>query len=214
MDKRFDLYLSELTEWNKKFNLTAIVDPAEVRVKHFADSLALLQIRSLSTESIVDIGAGAGFPGLPLKLVCPNIKLTLVEATGKKCDFLKHLVKVFGLTNVTIINARAEDFAKEKREQFDLAVARAVAELRVLSEYALPLVKIGGEFIAYKEEAVEAEVAAAAHALQELGGGVPEIKKVPLPDSDIIRSLVVVAKVAPTKLKYPRRAGLAVKRPL
>jgi len=214
LDKRFNLYLTELLKWNEKFNLTAITDPVEIELKHFADSLALLDIFKLTTESVIDLGTGAGFPGLPLKLVCPKIKLTLVEATGKKCQFLKQLVDLCKLTEVEIINGRAEEVVKERREQFDLAVARAVAEMRVLAEYALPFVKVGGTFVAYKEAAVEAEVAAAANAIKELGGRNVEIKKVALPNSTLLRSLVVVAKTTPTPLKYPRRVGLAAKRPL
>lgn len=214
MAKLFDLYLRELVGWNQKFNLTAITDPGEIRLKHFADSLALLQIKRLTTETVIDIGAGAGFPGLPLKLACPGLKLTLVEATGKKCEFLKHLVALFSLKDVSVIHARAEDLAKEKRESFDLAVSRAVADLRVLSEYCLPFVKVGGSFIAYKENEIETEVAAAKSAFQTLGGELTAINKVKLPGSDLIRSLVTIAKVSPTPLKYPRRAGLAQKRPL
>jgi len=213
-DKLFEIYSQELQKWNNKFNLTAITDPAEIKLKHFQDSLALLSVLPLTNESIVDVGAGAGFPGIPLKIACPNIKLTLIEATGKKCEFLNHLISALGLKDVIVINARAEEAIKEKRETYDLAVSRAVAELRVLCEYCLPFVKVGGLFVAYKEEKVEAEVSAAKKALAELGGQLKEIKKVNLPDSAIVRSLVVIAKVAPTPLKYPRRAGMAKKRPL
>ncbi|MBU0672221.1 MAG: 16S rRNA (guanine(527)-N(7))-methyltransferase RsmG, partial [Candidatus Margulisbacteria bacterium] len=178
------------------------------------DSLSLLQVLKLTTQSIIDIGSGAGFPGLPLKLACPQIKLTLLEATRKKVEFLKHLVLIFSLQDVEIIAGRAEEVVKEKRESFDLAIARAVAQLNVLSEYCLPFVKLGGLFVAYKEAAVESEVDKALKGIALLGGKLREIKKVRLPDSEIIRSLVVIEKISPTPAKFPRRAGLAKKRPL
>jgi len=204
----FDTYLKELLEWNKKFNLTSITDPEEIRTKHFEDSLSLLNTVHLTTQSLVDVGAGAGFPGIPLKLACPDIKLTLLEATKKKVEFLKHIVSVLSLENVEVVWGRAEEIAKEKRECFDLAVSRAVAKLNVLSEYCLPLVRAGGIFVAYKEEEVEAEVEEAKNAIATLGGQIREIKKFPL------RSLVIIDKVRETPSKYPRRAGMAKKRPL
>jgi len=208
LDKRFDIYLTELVEWNKKFNLTAITDPAAIRQKHFADSLLLLQARQLTSESVVDVGAGAGFPGLPLKLACPDIKLTLLEATKKKVEFLNHLIKVLGLTDTEAVWGRAEEFALQHREEFDLAVARAVADLRVLAELCLPLVKVGGRLVAYKEERVDAEVESAGPALELLGGQWRESIKFPA------RSLVIIDKVHPTPPAFPRRAGMAKKRPL
>ena len=210
----FEIYLRELLEWNKKFNLTSITDPEEIRLKHFEDSLLLLQAVPLTDQTVIDVGAGAGFPGIPLKIACPEIKLTLLEGTRKKTEFLKHIVSVLSLQEVEIAAARAEDFAKEKREYFDLAVSRAVAKLNVLCEYCLPLVKIGGIFVAYKEEKAEEEVKAAQTAIQTLGGKLKEIKKVCLPNSDIIRSLVIIDKISPTPPKFPRRAGMAKKRPL
>ena len=204
----FDLYLKELIEWNKKFNLTSITDPDAIRLKHFADSLLLLQVLELTGQSVVDVGAGAGFPGLPLKLVRPKIKLTLIEATRKKVDFLNHLVQTLGLTEATAVWGRAEDYAAAHRESFDLALARAVAELNVLAEYCLPLVRVGGVFVAYKQVEVEAEVLAAGAALKRLGGRLREIRKFPQ------RSLVVIDKVGPTPAGYPRPTGIAKKKPL
>lgn len=204
----FDLYLKELLEWNKKFNLTSITDPEEIRIKHFEDSLAILQVLQLSNQSVIDVGTGAGFPGIPLKIACPEISLTLLEATKKKVEFLKHIVSILKLKNVEIIWGRAEDIAKQKRESFDLAVSRAVARLNVLCEYCLPLVKIGGLFVAYKEEKVEEEVEEAKNAIAVLGGNLREIKKFPL------RSLVIIDKIKPSPVKYPRRAGMAKKKPL
>lgn len=208
MDKLFNLYLQELLEWNKKFNLTAITDPEEVRRKHFEDSLTLLQTIQLTDQSLIDIGAGAGFPGIPLKITCPGIKLTLLEATRKKADFLKHIISVLNLKAAEVIWGRAEEIAKEKRETFDIAVSRAVAKLNTLCEYCLPFVKVGGIFIAYKEENVEAEVEEAKTAISTLGGSLREIKKFSL------RSLVIIDKVKPTPPQFPRRAGMAKKRPL
>jgi 16S rRNA (guanine527-N7)-methyltransferase len=208
LDKLFNLYLQELLEWNKKFNLTAITDPEEVRRKHFEDSLTLLQTIQLTDQSLIDIGAGAGFPGIPLKITCPGIKLTLLEATRKKADFLKHIISVLNLKAAEVIWGRAEEIAKEKRETFDIAVSRAVAKLNTLCEYCLPFVKVGGIFIAYKEENVEAEVEEAKTAISTLGGSLREIKKFSL------RSLVIIDKVKPTPPQFPRRAGMAKKRPL
>jgi 16S rRNA (guanine527-N7)-methyltransferase len=186
----FEKYIIELLAWNQKFNLTAITNPEEIKLKHFADSLSLLEAVNLTTESVIDVGAGAGFPGIPLKIARPNIKLTLLEATRKKTEFLKHLVGVLGLKDVEIVWGRAEEY----KGQFDVAVARAVAKLDKLCGYCLPLVKPGGLFVAYKGEKVEAEVDTALPVIKKLGGRVKEIKKVTLPGSEIIRSLVLVEK--------------------
>lgn len=216
-DKRFrvfDLYLKELLTWNKKFNLTAITDPEEIRIKHFEDSLTILQTIQLTNQSIIDVGAGAGFPGIPLKISCPEIKLTLLEATKKKVEFLKHIVSTLNLQDVEIIWGRAEEVAINRREIFDLALSRAVAKLNVLCEYCLPFAKIGGIFVAYKEEKIETEIEEAKTAIKTLGGKLKEIKKVKLPNSDIVRSLIIIEKLSPTPPQYPRRAGMAKKRPL
>lgn len=186
----FEKYIAELIAWNQKFNLTAITDPKEIRRKHFEDSLLLLQVLPLKSESVIDIGSGAGFPGLPLKIVCPGIKLTLLEATRKKTEFLKHLVELLELKDVEIIWGRAEEQA---RPIYDLAVARAVAKMDVLAGYCLPFVKRGGFFIAYKQDQVEAEVKAAEKTIKKLGGKLKEIKKVPL--GEMVRSLVMIEKI-------------------
>jgi len=208
LDKRSELYLAELIEWNKKFNLTSITDPEEIRKKHFEDSLLLLQAIQLTNESVADVGAGAGFPGIPLKIACPGIKLTLIDSVKKKVEFMQHMIKTLDLKDAEAVWSRAEDFAAKNRERFDLAVSRAVAKLNVLCEYCLPLIKVGGFFISYKEEKVEAEVEAAGKAIETLGGKLKEIKKFPL------RSLVIIEKAKLTPLKYPRRAGMAKKKPL
>ena len=210
----FDLYIKELLEWNQQFNLTTITDPKEIKIKHFEDSLAILQAVQLTNQSMIDVGTGAGFPGIPLKIKCPDIKLTLLEATKKKIEFLRYIVSKLKLESVKIICGRAEDIAKEQRGLFDIAVSRAVAKLNILCEYCLPFVKVGGLFVAYKEYQIEEEVNKAINAIQILGGKLLEIKKVRLPNSEIIRSLVIIEKVCPTPHKYPRRAGMAKKKPL
>ncbi|MFH1542848.1 MAG: 16S rRNA (guanine(527)-N(7))-methyltransferase RsmG [bacterium] len=194
MDKSFNLYLQELLEWNKKFNLTAITDPEDIKLKHFTDSLTLEQVVPLDNQTIVDVGTGGGFPGLPLKIKYPNLKLTLIEATRKKTEFLKHIIEVYKLEGVEVIWGRAEEVAKEKRNHYDLAVARAVAKLDKLTQYCLPLVKPGGLFVAYKGQEVEAEVKAAEQTIRQFNGTVNKIVKIKLTGSDISRSLVIIKK--------------------
>jgi 16S rRNA (guanine527-N7)-methyltransferase len=208
----FDSYIKELLEWNKKFNLTAITDPEEIRVKHFEDSLSLEKAIRLTDQNIIDIGAGAGFPGVPLKIKYPNLKLTLVEATKKKVEFLEHLVKVLDLKDVEVIWGRAEEVAKDKREQYNIAVSRAVAELNTLAEWCLPFVKVGGLFVAYKTSNTESEIANAEKAIEILGGKIKEIKRLEI--GIIKRSLIIIEKISPTPPKYPRHPGMAKKRPL
>ena len=162
----------------------------------------------LTEESVVDVGAGAGFPGLPLKLACPGISLTLIDSVKKKVEFINHIINCLELKGTKAVWTRAEDFAREKRESFDLAVTRAVAELNVISEYCLPLVRVGGRFVAWKETAVEDEVDRASNAIQLLGGRLDAVRKFPG------RALVIIEKTAPTPARFPRRAGMAKKRPL
>ena len=213
--RALEKYENELIAWNERFNLTAIDTPEKIRTKHFLDSFTcLLVMRDSSIENVIDVGSGAGFPGIPLKIACPAIKLTLIEATRKKVEFLKHIVEILNLQAVELIWGRAEEIAKEKRDFFDLAVSRAVAEMRVLCEYGLPLVSVGGMFVAYKEEKVEDEVKAAENAIQRLGGKLEAIHKLKLPNTEIVRSLVLIDKISPTPPAFPRRPGLAKKRPL
>lgn len=194
-EESFNIYLHELIEWNKKFNLTSITDPAEIHTRHFEDSLSILEAVDLTNQKVVDIGPGAGFPGLPLKIVRPKIKLTLVEATRKKVEFLKHIVSVLGLTDVEIVWGRAEDIQKEKRYagQFDVALARAVAKLPVLIGYCLPFLKVGGLFVAQKQAEVESEIADAKPALKRFGGKIIEVKMISVGGVD--RDLVVIKKL-------------------
>ena len=196
-EKLFDLYLKELLEWNKKFNLTAISDPQEIKIKHFEDSLTISQAIKLTNQSVIDIGSGAGFPGIPLKIVYPDIKLTLIEATRKKVEFLKHLVSILDLKNVEIIWGRAEELNQQAKykEKFDVAVARAVAKLDKLIAYCLPFVKPGGIFIAMKGPRLDDELATAQKVLKKNSGVAEQIKEVSLSNNDS-RRLVIVRKSA------------------
>lgn len=213
----FQLYEQELLDWNSRFNLTAIRDVEGVRTKHFLDSLScLLVMRDKPVHRLVDIGTGAGFPGIPLKIILPNFQLTLVESVGKKADFCRHVVEVLKLDNVQIVVARAEECGQSPshREQYDWAVARAVANLTILAEFLLPLVKIGGSMLAQKGESGPAEAQAAEHAIHLLGGHLRQIKKINLPGVVEDRYLVTIDKVAATPPKYPRRVGVPAKKPL
>ena len=215
----FESYYHELLAWNNKFNLTAITEYEEVEARHFLDSLsvALALPQPLPPGlMLLDVGAGAGFPGLPLKIAYSSFNLTLLEATGKKAAFLKHAVSLLGLDGVNIMAERAEDAAhhEEMREKYDAVVSRAVAELPSLMELTLPFCRVGGRVIAQKKGRVQEEIDASTGAMQLLGGRLSEVKEVMVPGLDDRRFLVVIEKIAPTPLKYPRRAGMPVKRPL
>lgn len=213
----FQVYYEELIAWNEKVNLTRITDYEEVQIKHFLDSLTcLLVLPDLPSATIIDVGTGAGFPGLPLKILRPKMRLTLLESTGKKTDFLRHLVHRLGLEGVEVVWGRAEEVGRdpEHRQRYDVVLARALAELPVLVEYALPFCRVGGVFVAQKGAEVEREVERAGRALEILGGELREIKAVRLPTLDEPRHLVVIEKIALTPQKYPRRPGVPSKRPL
>ena len=210
-------YETELIEWNQKFNLTAIRDVESIRTKHFLDSFSCeLAWKGSTPNHLIDVGTGAGFPGIPLKLIHPHMKLTLVESVRKKAVFCQHIVDVLGLDGVNIIHARAEDLGQDvkHREKYDWAVARAVSNLNVLSEYLLPLIEIGGSMLAQKGENAPAEAQSAQGAMKLLGGKLRQLIPVNLPDVADERYLVVVEKVAATPSKYPRKAGVAAKTPL
>jgi 16S rRNA (guanine527-N7)-methyltransferase len=210
-------YEKELMEWNQKFNLTAIRDSESIRTKHFLDSFScVLAWRANPPHSLIDVGTGAGFPGLPLKILYPNLKLTLVESVGKKAMFCQHIVRVLGLDHVDVVKARAEDLGQDSshREKYDWALARSVANMNILSEYLLPLVKIGGAMLAQKGESGPAEAQSAEKAMKLLGGNLRELMKVNLPGVAEDRYLVLVDKVAATPPKYPRKAGMPGKQPL
>ncbi len=207
----------ELMEWNQKFNLTAIRDVESIRTKHFLDSFSCVQAwKATPPRRLIDVGTGAGFPGIPLKIIYPSMQLTLVESVGKKTKFCQHIVEVLGLENVKVIQSRAEDIGQktEHRETYDWAVARAVANLNVLSEYLLPLVKVGGTVLAQKGESGPIEAQFAEKAMKLLGGKLKQLIPINLPGVADDRYLVLVDKVAATPPKYPRSAGLAAKTPL
>ena len=212
----FRLYREELLAWNERFNLTAITDPFLIESKHFLDSMTCIQAMNPSHETVVDVGTGAGFPGLPLKIICPQMKLTLVEATEKKVRFCRHMADVLGMENVDVIHARAEELGQQAlfRGQFQISLARAVAPLPVLLEYLLPLLPVGGRVVAQKGETAPAETHAAENALRILGGRISRLVQVDLPRVPERRYLVVVDKVSETPQKYPRRSGMPAKRPL
>ncbi|MCK6577830.1 MAG: 16S rRNA (guanine(527)-N(7))-methyltransferase RsmG [Anaerolineae bacterium] len=212
----FDVYARELAAWNAHTNLTAIIDPEGVRVRHFLDSLTLARVIPLRPGlRLIDVGAGAGFPGLPLKLLFPQIELTLLEATGKKVAFLRHVVAHLGLS-AQCVNARAEQAGQDPthRAAYDVAVARAVARLPILLEYLLPLTAVGGLAIAMKGSTAAEESAASAKALAALGGRLRSIETFRLPGVEEPHHLVIVEKTAPTPAIYPRRPGLPTQKPL
>ncbi len=213
----FSLYADRLLEWNTHTNLTAITDPQAIEIRHFLDSLSVVRaVRLTPGMRVIDVGTGAGFPGLPLRLVFPQIQLTLLEATAKKTRFLQHVTHALGLDDVHILTARAEEAGQDtaNREQYDLVLARAVARLPVLSEYLLPLCKVGGRCVALKGEHAAAEVQQAERALNILGGHVTRIVPVELPQVAETHYLVTIEKNAATPPKYPRRVGVPAKRPL
>lgn len=210
-------YYELLAEWNQVMNLTAITEYEDVMKKHFIDSLSLVKAYDMNgASSLMDVGTGAGFPGLVLKIAFPGCRVTLLDSLNKRIQFLNAVINELGLTDVEAVHGRAEDFARpgKLRESFDLCVSRAVASLAALSEYCLPFVKKGGFFIAYKSEKISDEITQAANAIALLGGKVTEKKEFLLPDSDIYRCLFVIKKEKETPKKYPRKAGLPTKEPL
>jgi 16S rRNA (guanine527-N7)-methyltransferase len=214
---QFSRYAALLQAWNRRLSLTAIDDLEGIRIRHFLDALTCATVTGdLNGQRLVDIGSGAGFPGLPLKILFPALALTLVESVSKKARFLKAVVDELGLADVSIRDARAETLGQDPayRESYDWATARAVAALRVLVEYTLPLCRVGGSVLAQKGESAREEVAAAAQAIGILGGGPPTFHPIALPGREITHYLVVIPKVATTPAQYPRRPGRPAKRPL
>ncbi|MCS7010085.1 MAG: 16S rRNA (guanine(527)-N(7))-methyltransferase RsmG [Anaerolineales bacterium] len=210
-------YERELIAWNEKFNLTAIRQPEEIRLKHFLDSFScVLAWRERPPTSLVDVGTGAGFPGLPLKILYPSMRLTLIESIGKKANFCRHLVDVLKLENVEVIHARAEEVGQDlrHREMYEWAVARAVANLPVLVEYLLPLVRVGGVMLSQKGASGPEEAHRAERAIRILGGNLRKLIPVTLPGIAEDRYLILVDKIAATPKMYPRRPGEPAKKPL
>ena len=216
-NEQFLQYYELLTEWNSFMNLTAITEYEEVILRHFLDSLASVKVWDFkNTDTVIDVGCGAGFPGIPLKIAFPNIRLVLLDSLNKRIRFLNQVVEELGLSEVKTIHGRAEDFARQKeyREQFDLVVSRAVANLSTLSEYCLPYVKVNGSFLAYKSGKIDEEVSAAQKAVKLLGGSPARVVKFQLPDTDLDRSFVMVKKEKQTSQRFPRKAGMPGKEPL
>ncbi len=210
-------YERELLDWNTRFNLTAVRDSNGVQVKHFLDSLTcFLALRDTPIDRVIDVGTGAGFPGLPLKIAYPAMQLTLVESVGKKADFCRHVVKTLGLERVEVVQERAETLGQMPayREQYDWALARAVAAMPVLVEFLLPLVRVGGRILAMKGESGPAETQTAERSMRVLGGHLRQLVPVHLPGVAEERYLVVVDKLAATPANYPRRVVVPAKRPL
>ncbi len=214
---QFLKYYELLVEWNGFMNLTAITEYDEVMKKHFVDSLSLIKTYDVNKKaSVIDVGTGAGFPGLALKIAYPNLQVTLLDSLNKRINFLNEVIGQLGLCGVETVHGRAEDFAKpdKLRGKFDLCVSRAVANMSTLSEYCLPFVKVGGEFISYKSEKINEEMSVAKNAISLLGGKFDRSEEFMLPDSDIYRNLVVIKKIKDTPKKFPRKAGLPSKEPL
>lgn len=215
--RQFDRYYELLIEWNRVMNLTGITEYDEVNLKHFTDSLTIVRIKEMKNVStLIDVGTGAGFPGIPIKIAFPNIKVTLLDSLNKRIKFLNQVVEELDLKDVVTLHGRAEDYAKkqEYREQFDLCVSRAVANLSTLSEYCLPFVKKEGCFISYKSADSDEEIQQSEKALDILGGKIEKVDKFVLPGSDMGRALVMIEKVKNTPRKYPRKAGVPSKEPL
>lgn len=213
--EQFFEYMNMLIEWNEKMNLTAITEPNEIILKHFIDSITILkEIKDDST--IVDVGTGAGFPGIPLSIMNPTLKITLVDSLNKRLIFLQEVVKRLKLENIEIIHARAEELGQNKkyRESFDVATSRAVANLSTLSEYLVPLVKINGKVISMKAANAHEEINAAQKAIEVLGGRIEKIDEFNLPQTDIGRTIIVINKEKITPSKYPRKAGVPGKEPI
>lgn len=214
---KFNKYKDILKEWNKNINITAIQNDEDIYIKHFLDSVILLDKNNIcDKKKIIDVGTGGGFPGIPLKILNNNFNLTLLDSLRKRIDFLKIVVKELELENVNFIHGRAEDFGRDInfREQYDICVSRAVANLNILCEYCLPFVKVGGYFAAYKSESISEEILNSQNAITKLGGRINSIKEIQIPKTNIIRKIIIIEKVEKTEKIYPRKAGKPSKDPL
>lgn len=215
--KKFEIFYKMVIEWNEKINLTAITEPQEFIIKHLIDSLTLWDEEKFSSaKKIIDVGTGAGFPGIPLKIFKPNLEVVLLDSLNKRVEFLKKVVEELNLKNVTCLHGRAEDFAKQKnfREKFDLVTVRAVARLNIISEYCLPFVKIDGTFAALKGKQFREEISEAENAVKILGGGKINFVEKKLPTLPDVRAVIYIDKEKTTPKKFPRNAGTPTKNPL
>lgn len=212
---QFYQYMELLLEWNEKINLTAITNPEEIIVKHFIDSLTIAKHVKENTR-LIDVGTGAGFPGIPLKIIREDIEITLLDSLNKRVNFLNEVIHELKLSKIQTVHSRVEDFAKDKknRESFDYATSRAVANLSTLSEYLIPLVKIGGNAISMKGSEVDEEMKQSQKAISLLGGKIETIETFQLPQSDINRNIIIIHKTQNTPNKYPRKAGMPSKEPI
>lgn len=214
---QFIKFYEMLVEWNKVMNLTGITEYDEVVMKHFVDSLSIVKVNGFdNVTSIIDVGTGAGFPGIPLKIVFPEIKITLLDSLNKRIKFLNAVIDELELENIETIHGRAEDFSKKEdyREQYDLCVSRAVANLATLSEYCLPYVKEDGYFLPYKSGDIKEEAANSKKAVKILGGSIEDIISFEIPDTDMARTILKIHKTKATPKRFPRKAGLPTKEPI
>ena len=217
-DKQLNMfynYMNLLLEWNEKINLTSIIQPEDVVLKHFIDSLSINKFLD-NNKSIADVGTGAGFPGIPLKIYRPDLKIFLVDSLNKRINFLNEVIFKLKLDNIFTVHSRVEDFGRDKkyREKFDYATARAVANLTVLSEYLMPIAKVNGKCICMKGNNVEEELLNSKNAINILGGNLEKVDEFILPDSDIERNIIIINKANSTPSRYPRKAGIPSKEPL
>lgn len=213
--EQFEKYKNLLLEWNEKINLTAITDEDDIILKHFVDSMTILKYIE-SDSSIVDVGTGAGFPGIPVKIANPSINVTLVDSLNKRLLFLEDVINKLNLKQIKTVHSRAEEFGQNKiyREKFDIATSRAVANLSVLVEYLLPLVKVGGKCICMKGSEIEEELKNSKDAIKILGGEIEKVEEFTLPESDIKRNIIIIKKIKQTPNRYPRKPGVPSKNPL
>ena len=213
--QKFYKYMELLLEWNEKINLTAIIEPKEIILKHFVDSLTIAKYIK-EKDRLIDVGTGAGFPGIPLKILRPDIKVTLVDSLNKRINFLNEVIEKLNLEDIVTVHSRIEDFGKNKsyREKFDYVTARAVANLAVLSEYLIPIAKIGGKCVCMKGSNVEEEITSGKNAINVLGGKLEKVDEFVLPDSDISRNVIILSKIKNTPARFPRKAGMPSKEPL